>query len=299
MAGPKSIVLSDGGAEAAILPEIGAGLAWYDLVDGNAREPLFRPRRELANVHPFDLANILLVPWSNRVSGGGFAFAGEFHALTPNMAGEAFPIHGDGFSCSWEVETHSANRIALSPGSDGPEPFRYRASATYELSEGALAMSLSATNAGDKALPFGLGLHPWLVRTPQTSLRAVAKSVELQNGKHLPAGTAPIREQEDWDFRRERPLPESLVNNAFLKWDGSARVVWADRRLAMDISAKPPLSTYIVYSPGAEADFFCFEPVTHGVDAHNRPGGALANRLAVLRPGESLAVSCAFAPRRL
>ena len=63
-------------------------------------------------------------------------------------------------------------------------------------------------------------------------------------------------------------------------------------------SAEAPMSTYIVYSPAAETDFFCFEPVTHPVDAHNLPGGAEANGLIVLEPAEEMSISCRFAPGR-
>ena len=61
----------------------------------------------------------------------------------------------------------------------------------------------------------------------------------------------------------------------------------------------PPLSTYIVYSPSDKADFFCFEPVTHPVDAHNLPGGPEANGLSILAPQEAVSATCRFRPRRL
>ena len=67
----------------------------------------------------------------------------------------------------------------------------------------------------------------------------------------------------------------------------------------MDTGRDPRLTTFILYSPASDADFFCFEPVTHPVDAHNRPGGPEANGLTVLVPGDTLAVSCRFSPERL
>ena len=44
-------------------------------------------------------------------------------------------------------------------------------------------------------------------------------------------------------------------------------------------------------SPAADADFVCFEPVTHPVDAFNLPGEPRDHGLKVLEPGESLGVS--------
>jgi aldose 1-epimerase len=138
-------------------------------------------------------------------------------------------------------------------------------------------MRLSVTNMGLKALPFGLGFHPWFVRTSKTLLQAKAERVVLENSVHLPAGELPIEARWDWNFEAPRLLPGAWINIAFLGWDGHATITWPERRLCLEISADPPLSTYIVYSPSSDADHFCFEPVMHPVDAHNLPGGPQAN----------------------
>ena len=57
------------------------------------------------------------------------------------------------------------------------------------------------------------------------------------------------------------------------------------------------LRTFILYSPGREAAFFCFEPVSHVVTAHNLPGGPEANGLVVLDPNEQMEFRCRFSPR--
>ena len=103
----------------------------------------------------------------------------------------------------------------------------------------------------------------------------------------------------DWNFATPRALPPAWINNAFFGWDGRASILWPDRRLALDIEAEPRLSIYIVYSPAGGADFFCFEPVTHPVDAHNMAGGAQANCLTILGPQETMSAACRFRPRRL
>jgi aldose 1-epimerase len=294
---PAIVTIADGVAEASIVPEIGAGLAGYDLMIDGRREPIFRPCRQPSQARPFDLALNLLVPWSNRISAGGFMFGSEFHRLEPNLPGERFPIHGNAFSCAWKIERRDSTSATLSLDSLGPGPFRYAARVTYELRGGALAVSLMARNAGLKALPFGLGLHPWLPRTTQTRLEAKSERVALENSEHLPAGELDVRAREDWNFATLRRLPEGWINNAFLGWNGQASIVWPDRGMSLEISAEPPVSAYIVYSTGAEADF-CFEPVTHPVDAHNLPGGAEANGLTVLEPKEEMSISCRFAPSR-
>lgn len=65
----------------------------------------------------------------------------------------------------------------------------------------------------------------------------------------------------------------------------------AEPRLAADVNASEALRQYVVFSPAADSGFFCFEPVTHPVDAFNLPGKAEAHGLKILEPDESLAVS--------
>ena len=294
-----AVTISDGVAEAVIVPDLGAGLAAYDLVGASGRTPLFRPCRDLARAGPFDLALNLLVPWSNRISGGGFHFNGQFHPLAANVAGERFPIHGNGFSSRWRVERATAASAECALRSGGPGPFRYEAGAAYALAAGALTIRLSVRNLGPEPLPFGLGFHPWIVRSARTRLQAKAGRVVLESDDHLPAGEAPVASRPEWDFAAPRELPSTWINNAFLGWDGRAEVLWPERKLKLDIDTDPQLSTYVVYSPSAEAGFFCFEPVTHPVDAHNLPGGPQANGLAILAPGEGVAAACRFRPLAL
>jgi aldose 1-epimerase len=220
MASPRLVTLGDGVAEATVAPDLGGGLASYDLVGAAGRAALFRPCRDLSRAGLFDLANNLLVPWSNRISGGGFHFRGRFHRLEPNVDGEPYPIHGSGFSSAWSVSNASAEKLELSLRSNGPGPFCYEARATYALDAGALNMWLWVRNVGTETLPFGLGFHPWLVRTPDTLLQAKAKRVVLENSDHLPDGEAPVVSRVEWDFAAPHALPADWINNAFLGWDG-------------------------------------------------------------------------------
>jgi aldose 1-epimerase len=299
MAAPAALAISDGVAEAVVAPELGGGLASYDLIEAGKRTPLFRRCLRLADARPFDLANNLLLPWSNRISGGGFRFAGKFHPLAPNLPGEPCPIHGNGFSSAWTVETAGAASVELSLASEGPGPFRYAARAAYRLNAGALTIRLGIVNRAGEPLPFGLGFHPWIVRTTKTLLMAKAPRVVFETNDHLPSGEADVSSRPDWDFSAPRELPGGWINNAFLGWDGRADILWLDRRLALAVAADPPLKVCIVYSPSAAADFFCFEPVSHPVDAHNAPGGPEANGLVILEPEASLTATCGFKPYRL
>jgi aldose 1-epimerase len=293
----ETVEIAAGDLAAVIVPSLGGGLARFDLMRAGAALPLFRPWPEAGPDDPGQLASIVLVPWSNRISGGGFSFGGRFHPLAANFAGEPLPLHGNGWTSPWSVTARSPAEATLELVSEGPGPYRYRAVLGYALDPQGLTMRLNMTNAADIALPYGGGFHPWLPRTPGTLLTAPAATVWLEDADHLPTGSVPVSTREDWDFSRPQTLPPGWINNGFAGWNRRATFEWRDRGFALDIAASDRLSTYILYSPGREADFFCFEPVSHVVDAHNLPGGPAANGLAVLAPGENLSVSCRFTLR--
>ena len=86
-----------------------------------------------------------------------------------------------------------------------------------------------------------------------------------------------------------------LIDNAYTGWNGQARIVWPERRLALNMQTLPietpqgaVAPTYcLVYRPPA-GNSFCFEPITQPIDAFHlkgRPG------LVTLEPGESLRLS--------
>ena len=64
--------------------------------------------------------------------------------------------------------------------------------------------------------------------------------------------------------------------------------------VVLSIAASPALGVYILYSPAKDAGFFCFEPVSHAVDAYHLPGGPEAHGLRLLQPGDSFGIECRF-----
>ena len=198
------------------------------------------------------------------------------------MPGEAFPIHGDGFQKPWRVVSSSPTmaELALDHGSIGP--YRYAARLRYALDEGALAATIEVENRAAIRLPYGLGFHPWFPRHPGTTLHAKAARVWLEDERHLPTGVVPVASRPQWDFSRPSLLPAAWVNNGFDGWDRRAEIAQPGDGVALSIEASPELGVYILYSPSPDAGFFCFEPVSHVVDAHHGGG------LTVLEPGATM-----------
>jgi len=288
------IELKDGRARVTIRPELGGAIERYDL-SGAEPLPLFRAEADPDRPGPFALGCNVLIPFSNRIAGGGFRQGGTFHPLPANWPGYELPLHGNGFQEEWSVAEHSDRHAVLRLGSEGPGPFRYDADLTYSLEDGALAMSLSLVNRAAITLPYGGGLHPWFPRTPGTRLQAGVAGVWLaDDAAHLPTGHRPVEAVPEWDFRESRPLPSNWINNAFTGWDGRARIVWKDRGVTLDVEAEAPLSTLLVYSPSAASPYFCIEPVSHPVDAHNRRDESAMAGLIDLAPGDALLLHCRF-----
>lgn len=282
-----AVELDNGAARIRVRPDLGAGLTCFDVRHGGAWQPVFRTV-DRATAHPFALSNILLVPFSGRVSGGGFTVDGAFHALPRNMETEPYPIHGNGFSAAWTEVSRSDESITLTLLSDGPGPFRYEATMSYRLEGTGLVMELSLANRAETRLPYGAGFHPWFVRDADTTLAAPSKGVWLERDDHLPKAYAPVAAHPDMDFNVSRPLPPRWINNWFDGWDGKARIDWPARGLRAEVEASEALGQYVVFSPAADADFFCFEPVSHPVDAFNLPNRPDGYGLKVLSPGEAL-----------
>ncbi|WDR03076.1 aldose 1-epimerase [Devosia algicola] len=269
----------------------------FDWIANGVCEPLFRPSPANGTKSALDLAAFVLLPWSNRVSDGGFDFEGKHHRLDPNIDGEPYPSHGNAFELDWHVAEVTPTTVSLVTQSSGPGPYRYAATLGYGVDRGVLTVSMTVENRGDIALPFGLGFHPWLVREPDTQLQAPATSVWLEDSRHLPVGDQPAQIPPDWNFSSSHILPSGFINNAFIGWDCKAYIDWPMRDLSLAIATAEPLSTYIVYSPSASADFFCFEPVSHAVDAFHLPGGSAPHGMVRLAPGENLSGNIRFAAR--
>jgi aldose 1-epimerase len=166
-------------------------------------------------------------------------------------------------------------------------PYRYRATLGYALDEGGLKCVLKMTNTGE-TMPFGGGFHPWFPRFSDTNVKFAASGVWLEDNSHLPIDHISLHERPEWNFDAGAGLPDDAINNAFSGWCGRARIVQPRLGIAVTLEAAAPLNTLLVYSPGADSPFFCLEPVSHPVDAHNMPEKP---GLVVLETGATLALA--------
>ena len=285
-------VLENGEACAIVLPQHGAGLASFDLRTRAGRLPAFRPLTGEPR-HEHDLALYLLLPFSNRIGGGGFAWNGRWYGVQPNVAGEGCPLHGDAWQNPWTVVEQSQTQVRLQFSSRQMPPFLYDAEIIWSLEGTSLCGALTLTHRGKNAMIYGGGFHPWFLRDPDTELQAHAEGWWSEDPLHLPTHWHALANDDSSSFSSSRPLPREFINAGYTGWDGRANVSWPGRGLALRIQADVPLNRYVVYSPGEEAKFFCFEPVSHDVNAHNA-SSPLGAGLMALSEGETLRLCARF-----
>ena len=282
-----SITLENTSLRLTILPAMGGGLTSFDArVHGADWQPIFR-RSNPNPSDPNELAFYPLLPWSNRVN-PEFVWAAQRYQLARNRDSEALPIHGDAWLSAWTTETHCENAVTLVLSAHSMPAYHYAARLRYELTEDALHIGLEVTHLGQQAMIYGLGFHPWIHRTTDTVLSACHESRWIEDPhtrlpvRRLPAGEPHLN-----------LLPADEINAVFEGWCSQARVEWPASELGMTVSASSCLNYFVLYSTGAEANFFCFEPVSHMINAHAQ-AEPLQHGLKELQPGETLKCRSSF-----
>ena len=293
-----------GAQRLGLTPSMGGSVtAWVVERTGLAPFNLFRAWDGIDHDDPLHIAfaSYPLVPWSNRISGGGFSGEGTFHAVAPNATGMPYPIHGDGWQQHWQYWQIDAGSLDMTLESNqfNSNPHHYCAKQTFELVDSGMDQSLTVTHLGEEPLPYGLGLHPWLPRNKHTKLQAHVDGVWLSYPDCLPkAHTTDF--PSAWDLNSGISTAGTLIDNCFTGWNGQARVTWSDHELELTLRhsiASTEVSTYsiqpnylLVYRP-TRGDHFCLEPVSHPIDAFHQPGQP---GLQMLEKGESLSLAVSW-----
>ena len=290
------IKLAQGHAEVEIAPAQGGCITAFRWLTDDGPIDWLRPAPAGSDFPATAAACFPLVPYSNRIRDGRFGFQGRDYQLAENFPPSRHSIHGHGWQAPWQVASVDAQSLSLvydHQATDWPAP--YLAEQHFELVDGALRVDLAITNKGARAMPAGLGLHPYFPRTPACRLTAAVGQMWATDDEVMPtqlvapaAGANPAGGLQ----------PEKTdLDNCFTEFSGRAVIDWPERRAALALEADPALAFLVVFTP-PQADFFCVEPVSNVTDAVNltaddRP----ATGLRVLEPGERFLVTTRFLPR--
>ena len=280
------------GQRLGLVPTLGGGVAAWERDGAKGKHDLWRPWDGLAP-DMYTMASFPLVPWSNRISQGGFVHNDVMHPIRPNRMGETYPIHGDGWLQAWQLSQPAADTVEMTLTSkhfDGT-PYHYSALQRFVLHKDGMSQTLQVTHLGEAALPYGLGQHPAFLRTPLATLHAPVQGVWLSSPDLLPT----VHTQDfppSWDPRVSMPVSGSQIDNAYTGWSGKAHIDWPEHELRLHMQV-PEISNSglnngycLLYRP-PQGPHFCFEPVTHPIDAFHvdgKPG------LQVLKTGQTLSL---------
>lgn len=277
-AGMARETLQAGDLRLAFDPDLGGAI----LSLTHEGEDLLRPTPDGA-ADVLETACFPLVPYANRIADGRFTFAGLTAALSRNMAGQAHPLHGDGWRGVWQVEAKGADFVTLVFEPEATEwPWRYRARQTFRLTPDGSTFEVSVLNAADTPGPFGVGFHPYFPHSATARLTGRTTGVWRSSADLLPTELVAAAPWADGAPVRS----ERLVDHCYTGWTGPARIDLGPGRPSLEVTASPELGWLHVFAPPAE-DFFCVEPVSHAPNALNMIDPA-AHGMRVLSPGEML-----------
>jgi aldose 1-epimerase len=278
------------GEQRAVVAEVGAALRVYSVGGRDVVVPFGE-----AEVAPAFHGAVLL-PWPNRLRDGRYTFDGVTYQVPLTEPGRQVALHGLVCWERWSLVDRTTSRVTLqidlvpTPG----YPFPLRARITYELGPAGLEVTLTATNLGDSAAPYGVGFHPWL-SPGEGSLDDCVLSLDAEtwvrpDDRLLPAGEEPVPAL--LDFREPRRLGETLLDDAFvdatfsdgLSWlrltgsDGRTAAAWMEASL----TCWQVCSGDAINDPAYLRSGLAAEPMTCVADAL-RTG----DRLLRLEPGQS------------
>lgn len=228
-----------------------------------------------------------LVPFSGRIADARFRFQGQEYRLEPNFPPEPHAIHGQGWQNPWEV-AHAGEHFAelRFEHAVAGTPLHYEATQRFALTDDALEVEIGLTNTGKEAMPAGIGLHPYFIRTAGVSLRARLEHVWLNDERNIPRERVPL--PETWDFSKSPKVAGLELDNVFGGWDGRATMIWPETALKLTIEAEPVFGHLVIYVPPGR-DFFCVEPVSNANNGFNLfEEGVEGTGVRVLEPGEEL-----------
>lgn len=292
------ISISDHVATVEIAPAAGGALASYRWRQGGSVVDWLRPA-DAAAISRRDagaMACFPLVPYSNRVRDGRFAFADRIIEL-PTGPDDPHHEHGHGWRRPWTVLRHEAGAVVLRYFHAADSwPWTYEAEQAISLLDGGLCMTISVRNLSEAPMPAGFGLHPYFPSTPWAHIQASVSGMWETDADILP--TRHVLPSAGANPTTGFDVSEADFDTVFTGWARRARITWPEHERQLDIEAEAPLDFLVLYTPSGEP-FFCAEPVSNITDAFNRVGdGGIDTGCIVLAPGQARSASVRFRPSR-
>ena len=174
--------------------------------------------------HPRYFSGEILAPWPNRIEDGKYSFRNRGYALPINEVSRNTALHGLVFDKAWQVISHEKDQVILGITIDDLKiyPGILELEINYKVNDLGLLSTLTATNRGDSAVPYGASTHPYISVPGLESvndfiLQIGASNVLLTDDqRYLPTELVDVA-ANDFDFRSGRIIGKQFINHAFLQ----------------------------------------------------------------------------------
>ena len=260
------LTLSSTDLQLELSPSIGGAISRLSYIAGSEPRSILRDcHTPLENV--LETASFPLVPFVNRVRGGSFVFRGRTISLSPNMAGDPSPLHGQGWLNAWTVDNSTGSEATLSyRHGPGEWPWAYASQQQFRVEAGVLWVRLTCRNTSGEPMPCGLGQHPYFPCSAETRIETKASHVWTIDEDVLPVDKVPATGRSDLT---DRLICAQDLDHGFGGWSGCALIDDPDWPYELELSSREA-RFFQIYSP-ASGSFFVAEPVTHANVAMNAP----------------------------
>ena len=178
-----------------------------------------------------DFRGVLVAPWPNRIPDGRYTFEGTDYRVPVNEPGRDCALHGFTPELDWQLDSRSESAVVLSCAIEPTPgyPFALALTATYSLGGDGLHTAVRAANVGERAAPYGVCPHPYLLAGPapldEWTLEVPAGTfLEVTPDRLLPLATRSVA-GHGYDFRAARAIGSTEIDHAFtdMVFDGAGR----------------------------------------------------------------------------
>ena len=277
--------------QVGILPDTGASIAFGRVHKHGAWIDVLRPTPESDYGNSSNCSSFIMLPWCNRIKDGVLRFDGqEYQLRTTKDDGTA--RHGDVRGRAWTIDQSDAIHLRMSIRSeDFPDmnwPFKFSATAAYELDDDLFAWTLSLKNEDTRPMPAGFGHHPYFVRsTTNEPILQITCEKQFNLDMYMAVGS-PVPLKSALDFRQSRSLSDVEFNDLLTaRWNKMAALInYPQNDLSIGMYADYLFEHILLYSPFGKP-FFAVEPMTNASDGFNLYVNKISGSgVFVLEPGE-------------
>ena len=301
---PTIYILEDGrGSVAEVWPALGFNCIRWEAMRGDKKlDILYSDPALFQGGRPTRSGIPVLFPFPNRIRDGRFDWEGKTYQLPLNDPIQKNAAHGFACRVPWRVVDFGSDVGSAwvtgefhcsvdAPASLAHWPADHVLRLTIRLGMGTLRLEAEVHNPDTKALPFGLGYHPYfLLGDGEESLVEVpareywALDANLPTGKRLPVDATRNLDtpRRVGDLHLDDVLTELPARAPRIDGLIERATIQATKGVPMRMFCSPAFREMVVFTP-PHRQAFCVEPYTCTTDAINLPDGGLL----VLAPGQS------------